>query len=387
MALSGGVDSAVSAALLKQEGHDVVAIFMRCWQEDGNPYCTALEDEQMARRVAAHLDIPFYSWNFIDRYKEKVVSYLIEEYKKGLTPNPDMMCNKEIKFGLFFQKAMALGADYVATGHYARIVRDAVFGNHSSRGPAATRELRARLNASANAEDRAVEAPRVSRETASLRSSQLLEGIDKEKDQSYFLALVPPPALEKTLFPIGEYKKPKVRELAKKFGLPNATRKDSQGICFIGKVNVTDFLKQHIKGKEGDIVDMEGKVLGRHDGIYWYTVGQRHGLELSGGPYYVVQQDIASNTLIVSKDEKDLLRGSMVVRDINWMAWAKTVFAQTGLTARIRYRGPKVPVFVEERDGGGLLVTFSEPQRAVTPGQFAVLYSKDRVLCAGVIEK
>lgn len=357
MALSGGVDSAVSAALLKQEGYDVVAVFMRCWQEDGNPYCTALEDEQMARRVASHLDIPFYSWNFIDQYREKVVSYLIEEYEKGLTPNPDIMCNREIKFGLFFQKAMALGADYVATGHYARLRRE--IPNSKLQIP---------------------------KETASLHSTQLLEGIDPEKDQSYFLALVPPLALEKTLFPIGEYKKPKVRELAKKFGLPNATRKDSQGICFIGKVNITDFLKQHIKGKEGDIVDMEGKMLGRHDGIYWYTVGQRHGLKISGGPYYVVQQNIASNTLLVSKDEKDLLKHSMIVGDVNWIC-AKSVLAQNNasLTARIRYRGPKVPVSVEVGDGGELSAKFSEPQRAVTPGQFAVFYHKDRVLCAGVI--
>ncbi|MDP3982330.1 MAG: tRNA 2-thiouridine(34) synthase MnmA, partial [bacterium] len=334
--LSGGVDSAVSAALLKKEGYDVVAVFMRCWQEDGNPYCTALEDEQMARRVASFLDIPFYSWNFIDRYKEKVVTYLLDGYRAGLTPNPDMMCNREIKFGLFFEKAMALGADYVATGHYARV---------------SPKEI-------------------------------LMEGKDKEKDQSYFLSFVPQEAFRKTLFPIGEYTKPQVRALAKKMGLPNAERKDSQGICFIGKMDITEFLKAHIKGKPGNIVDMAGNVLGKHGGVYWYTVGQRHGLEMAGGPYYVVRQNIPLNTLVVTKDEKDLLQKRAVIQNINWISGIEE---RVEATARIRYRGPKVKAVLQKQKEGPYSLEFAEPQRAVTPGQFAVLYKGEQVICAGII--
>src|SRR3989338_11447047 len=190
-------------------------MFMKCWSAELSLACTSKDDERMARLAASHLNIPFYSVNFIEEYKKRVVDYLLEGYRKGITPNPDAMCNKEIKFGLFFEKAMQLGAAYVATGHYSRI-----------------------------------------------KDGKLLEGSDKEKDQSYFLSFIKPEVLNRVLFPIGEYTKPQVRELAKKFGLPNAERKDSQGICFVGKVDVTDFLKQYIAPRKGEIVDMEGNVLG-----------------------------------------------------------------------------------------------------------------------------
>src|SRR3989338_4332849 len=254
VAMSGGVDSSVSAALLKRDGFDAVGVYMKCWQ-DGEA-CTYQDDEISARLAASHRSIPFYTWNFLKEYKERVVDYMLKGYADGVTPNPDMMCNKEIKFGLFFEKARKLGVDRVATGHYARI-----------------------------------------------QEGRLLEGKDKNKDQSYFLSFIKPEVLPYILFPIGEYAKPQVREFARKFGLPNAERKDSQGICFVGKVDVSDFLKHYIAQRPGEIVDVAGHALGTHEGVMYYTIGQRSGLGLSGGPYYVANKDLAQNRLVGAKDE------------------------------------------------------------------------------------
>ncbi|HYE22386.1 MAG TPA: tRNA 2-thiouridine(34) synthase MnmA, partial [Verrucomicrobiae bacterium] len=243
--MSGGVDSSVTAALLKEQGFDVIGVFMKNWSQDfGDFGCTWAEDSEDARKVAQKLNVPFYVWNFEKEYYNKVVEYFLNEYKLGRTPNPDVMCNSEIKFKLFLQKALALGASFVATGHYAQVKQ---VGSEY----------------------------------------KLLKGIDPSKDQSYFLYTLNQEQLAKVLFPIGGYKKTEVRELAKKFGLHNFDKKDSQGICFIGKINVAEFLKANIAAKEGVIVTTAGQAVGKHEGLPYYTIGQR-GMGLGGnGPYYV----------------------------------------------------------------------------------------------------
>jgi tRNA-uridine 2-sulfurtransferase len=337
VAMSGGVDSSVSAALLKSGGFDVTGMFMRCWSAD-DPFgenCSTNDDERMARLAAEKIGIPFYSVNLIQGYKKRVVQYLLDGYKKGITPNPDVMCNKEIKFGLFFDKAMELGADYVATGHYAR-----------------------------------------------LYEGKLMRAKDKNKDQAYFLAMIKPEVLERVMFPIGEYIKPEVRKLAKKFDLPNADRKDSQGICFVGKVNFMDFLKQYILPKTGNIVDKDGKVLGRHEGAFYYTIGQRKGLGLSGGPYFVAATDVKNNTVAVSKDEEDLFKKEVKVKDLNW--FVKPSGGE--VTAQIRYRQTPAPgTFEIDKAGKTGKLVFSKAERAVTPGQLAVIYSGEQMLAGGII--
>ena len=348
--MSGGVDSSVAAALLKQRGFRVVGVYMKCWIADDPLYggCTSVDDERSARLAASHLGIPFYTWNFIKEYRQKVVEYMLEGYARGITPNPDIMCNKEIKFGLFFEKAMKLGADYIATGHYARL-----------RSPAG--ELRR-------------------------GKARIFQAKDKNKDQSYFLSFIKPEVLSHVLFPIGEYTKPQVRELARKFGLPNAERKESQGVCFIGKVNFDEFLKQHILSDPGEIVDTVGAVLGKHDGLALYTIGQRKGIGLSGGPYYVVRKDFVKNQLIVSKDERDLQTSELLFSNINWFEKPE-LFPMENVETRIRYRQPtsKASLVPMEGDKGLYRLVFSEPQRAVTPGQFAVFYKGEELLGGGVI--
>lgn len=345
VAMSGGVDSSVSAALLKRAGFDVVGMFMKCWDVSDplGESCTSTDDERMARLATEKIGIPFYSLNLVQEYKKRVVEYLLDGYRKGITPNPDVMCNKEIKFGLFFEKAMALGADFVATGHYARLWREA-------RNPKS--EIR------------------------------ILQGKDANKDQSYFLAFIKPEILDRVMFPIGEYTKPEVRMLARKFGLPNAERKDSQGICFVGKVDFVEFLKQYIPPKIGDIVDIKGNVRGQHDGAFYYTIGQRKGLGLSGGPYFIIDKDVQKNILVVSKTESDLLKKEAQIKNINWFQ----VPTQDAVTCRIRYRqAPASGVFhVDKSKESGTLV-FSSPQRAITPGQLAVLYQGDQMLAGGII--
>lgn len=347
VAMSGGVDSSVAAGLLKRGGFNVVGVYMKCWQE--GEACTSQDDERSARLAAGHLGIPFYTWNFLKEYREKVVDYMLKGYAQGVTPNPDMMCNKEIKFGLFFEKARKLGADFVATGHYARIRRDSP-----------------------------------SFEGGTVPPLHLLEAKDKNKDQSYFLSFIKPEVLSRVLFPIGEYTKPHVREIARKFGLPNAERKDSQGICFVGKVDVVHFLKQYISPRKGEIVDMAGRVLGMHEGAMYYTIGQRSGLGLSGGPYYVVNKDFAANKLQVTKNEQDLQRKDVLLQDINWMSEKPAESLE--VTARIRYRQDRVAATLIPTENRAFRLVFQEPQRAVTPGQFAVLYQDETLIGGGVIQ-
>jgi tRNA-specific 2-thiouridylase len=312
--MSGGVDSSVTAALLKEQGFDVVGVYMKNWSKNfaapksgraspskagrgdygppGTPRdklksepwrtgCTWASDAEDARRVAAKLGIPFYVWNFEKEYYDKVVEYFLQEYGAGRTPNPDVMCNSEIKFKVFLNKALELGADFVATGHYARIGKTKGEGGREGYG--------------------------------------LLKGVDPAKDQSYFLYTLRQDQLAKVLFPIGHLKKPEVRELAVKFGLPNAAKKDSQGICFIGKINVTEFLKEHVKAHAGEIVTTTGQALGSHSGLPFYTIGQREGMGLGGnGPYYVAGKDFMGNKLIVTNNQQDpmLWKKEFTVTDV-----------------------------------------------------------------------
>jgi tRNA-uridine 2-sulfurtransferase len=385
VAMSGGVDSSVAAALLKKAGFDVIGVHMKCWSAELSQECTATEDEHAARVVAAHLGIPFYVWNFVEEYKKRVVDYMLQGYEQGITPNPDIMCNKEIKFGLFYERAMKLGADFVATGHYARIARHAPqtlgslgmkFSSYRpSLSPAASRDLRSRP---ATFQDHAGRTPKATLKTY----TSLLAGIDPEKDQSYFLAFIRPEVLEHILFPIGEYTKKEVRTLARKFGLPNAERKDSQGICFVGKVEIGAFLRQYITPKQGNIVDTQGNKIGEHDGTYYYTVGQRKGLGLAGGPWYVMGKDFASNTLVVSKNEDDITCAMAIVKNIHWLQ----VPEQADVEVKLRYRQKNVPVHLEEKENGSYTLSFVEPQRAITPGQFAAFYQGEQLLGAGVIQ-
>ena len=344
VAMSGGVDSAVSAALLKEAGYQVTGVFMKCWsaEDSATGVCTAEEDAYWARRVAASLNIPFYSVDLVKEYKERIVDYFVSEYKAGRTPNPDVMCNNEIKFGVFYDKAIEhFNADYVATGHYARIRHD---------------------------ED----------------GTKLLRGLDKNKDQTYFLHRVPGEKLKKVMFPIGEYTKPEVRELAKKFNLPNAEKKDSQGLCFIGKVDVGDFLKKYIPTKPGAIMTADGKKIGEHEGVQYYTVGQRKGIGVGGGiPYYVIKKDIETNTLVVGTqyDEK-LFENSLLLQDTAWVNDGADL--PVNVQASIRYRQEPQDA-VLEKDKNGFTLKFAESQRAITSGQSAVIYKGEEVLGGGII--
>jgi len=353
VAMSGGVDSSVSAALLKKAGFHVTGIFMKCWDDESMEECTAQEDEQWARMAASHLNIPFYSVDLVKEYKDRVVKYFVSGYKAGITPNPDVMCNKEIKFGMFHDLAMhEFGADYVATGHYARLQ-----GNREILNP-----------------------------KSEIRNVRLLKGKDSKKDQSYFLWAVDREKFKNVLFPIGEYEKTEVRKLAIKFGLPNATRKDSQGICFIGKVQVGNFLTKYIDDKPGAIINSEGAEVGKHSGLHFYTIGQRRGINIGGGPpYYVAQKNYALNTLVVAREyDEELMQESLTASNINWISpEPKMPFK---CTAKIRYRQDDQDAIIRrESDGENIAVEFKKPQRAVTSGQSIVFYKGEELIGGGII--
>ncbi len=343
-AMSGGVDSSVAAALLKKQGYDVTGVFFKPWlSKDGRAFCNWRQDKQDAMRVAAKLGIKFKVWDFSKEYGNKVTKYMISSYRGGITPNPDVMCNKEIKFGLFLKKALAEGADYIATGHYARL-----------RGS---------------------------------KDLKLLKGVDKNKDQSYFLWTLTQKQLKCCLFPVGDYTKPEVRKLAKKFGLPTYAKKDSQGVCFVGQLDVKDFLKEYIKPKAGEIKLLEtGKIIGRHDGVYYYTIGQRHGLDIKigGGPYFVADKDIKKNIIHVTTDKKNLVARAAKIEKINWASRQPTLPAKVG--AKIRYRSKSIPAEISKGTKLGVLtVKFKKPARAVTPGQSSVFYRGEEMLGGGII--
>jgi tRNA-uridine 2-sulfurtransferase len=334
--MSGGVDSSVTAALLKQQGYEVTGVYMKNWSQDLPGFvCPWKEDYQDAKRVAVQLGIDFKLYDFETEYRQKVVDYMVAEYQAGRTPNPDVMCNQEVKFKLFLDACLEDGADMIATGHYARI-----------------------------------------------KDGQLLKGLDGNKDQSYFLYRVTSEALRRSLMPIGELEKPEVRRLATEFGLATADKKDSQGICFVGKVGIKEFLLHELgEQPHGPIIDQQGREIGQHDGAIFYTIGQRHGLDVGGGlPYYVSRKDIKTNTIYVTTnlDDADLWTKDVELQDLHWINSPP----ETGKTyqARLRYRGPLIDcTFVENK------IVLVEPQRGLAAGQSAVLYDTDRVLGGGIL--
>jgi tRNA-specific 2-thiouridylase len=336
--LSGGVDSAVSAALLKEQGFEVTGVYMKNWSGDDygiQSECPWEADQKDAEAICKHLGIEFRSFNFEKEYREKVVEYFFSEYAKGRTPNPDVMCNKEIKFKLFLERSLEEGADYIATGHYARNI-----------------------------------------------DNKLFKGVDKNKDQTYFLYNLTYEQLSHTLFPIGHLTKPQVREIARQYKLPNADKPDSQGICFIGEINVLKFLMSRIPEKKGEIRDIDtNKVVGEHKGVYFYTVGQRDGLGIGGlkEPYFVVDKDIDGNVLYVGMGtNKALYRNVVNLEKLHLINPDEDI--PTKLQASVRYRHKP-----EEGTLNGLEFSFNNPQRAVTSGQSLVIYSEEQCLGGGII--
>lgn len=373
IAMSGGVDSSLAAALLKKQGYDVIGIFMKLWSDTSDEtdlvrenICCSLEAATAARAVAEALKIPFYVVNFADVFRQTVVDYYIKEYDAGRTPNPCVICNRDIKGEILLQKTFELGSDYLATGHYVRIVSP---------------KLKTLIsNVKSNPNDKM---------TNVKTKYHLLKAKDKNKDQSYFLWTLTQEKLAKLLFPIGDYTKPEVRQIAKKMGLPTAERRESQGICFIPDRDVCGFLRRYGKNltKPGAIIDMEGKKIGTHDGLINYTIGQRQRLGL-GGPraYYVVSLKSKENTLVVG-DEKDLYQDSLIVSDINWInPNLKSKIENLKLTATIRYGHPAENCQLESIDSNKIKVTFAKPQRAITPGQSIVFYKGEEMLGGGIIE-
>ncbi len=374
--MSGGVDSSVTAALLKHQGYDVTGIYMKNWSKDlPGMVCPWRQDYQDAKRVAVQLGIPFEMYDFETEYRQKVVDYMLAEYQAGRTPNPDIMCNQEVKFKLFLDAALANGADMIATGHYARIIKNYRSGEGED---TQIGHLKSRLI------DRAVGA-----------SAQLLTGLDPNKDQTYFLYRVTEAALLRSLMPIGEYKKPVVRELARKFGLSTADKKDSQGICFVGNVGIRDFLLHELGPQaHGAIVDQAGREIGEHDGALFYTIGQRHGLSVGGGlPYYVTGKDMTKNQVFVTTDLQDsqLWSRELVLADVHWIQEGQEMLDRgqaidcSSISVRTRYRAALVPVIAIAKQDQRWRVTLSDDVRAVTPGQSAVLYLSERCLGGGIV--
>lgn len=335
--LSGGVDSSVTAALVKEQGYNVVGVYMKNWSQDLPGFaCPWKEDYQDAKRVAVQLGIEFELFDFETEYRAKVVDYMIEEYQAGRTPNPDIMCNQEVKFKLFLNTALDKGAEMVATGHYARA-----------------------------------------------HNGQLLVGKDTNKDQSYFLYRVTENALKQTLFPLGEYTKPQVRQLAAERNLVTATKKESMGICFVGKVGIKEFLQQFVTTEPGAIVDQFGRTIGSHDGAIFYTIGQRHGLNVGGGlPYYVVGKDMDKNEVYVTTqlDDDRLWLSELNMTDLHWIS--QEPILGKSYQIRARYRAPLTEATFES-DLRKLIL--KDPVRAVTPGQSVVVYDSELVVGGGIV--
>lgn len=373
VAVSGGVDSSVSAALLVEQGYDVTGVFIKAWYPSWLT-CSWKDERRDAMRVCAKLKIPFLTFDLESEYKSKVIDYMIAEYKKGRTPNPDVMCNRTIKFGAFFKRARKMGADYIATGHYARLHRE--FSNLKSQF---SKKSQTQKN-----------------KKMEIGNWKLEIACDSKKDQSYFLWTLTQKELKHTLFPIGDLEKKNVRKLAKKFGLITAEKKESQGLCFVGKFNFRDFLKKYIKEEKGKVINGGGEVVGTHNGILFFTIGQRHGFEITEKstdrkPYYIVAKDIKKNILIVShkKSESKSFKKEVLIKDVNWISdnplrcptpkWEKTY------KARIRYRQELQSCRINQPRAGKIKVIFNKPQRAVAPGQSLVIYNGLVCLGGGVI--
>lgn len=338
--LSGGVDSSVTAALLQEQGYDVTGVYMKNWSQDlpGMP-CPWKEDYQDAKRVAVQLGIPFKMFDFQKEYRQNVVDYMLAEYQAGRTPNPDIMCNQEVKFKLFLQACLEDGADLIATGHYART-----------------------------------------------KDGKLLRAKDDNKDQTYFLYRVSQNALQHSLFPLGDYTKPEVRKLAEKFGLVTAAKKESMGICFVGKVGIKDFLLYELgPQRPGDIINESGEVVGRHEGAIFYTIGQRHGLDIGGGlPYYVIGKDMSKNEVYVTTrlDDENLWTSQLHLSDVHWIN--DSPLEGQAVQVRTRHRAPLVSAKVTIQ-GDTFSLVLKDDIRAATPGQSAVIYHEQNVLGGGII--
>jgi tRNA-uridine 2-sulfurtransferase len=346
--MSGGVDSSVAALLLKEQGYDVIGIFMKNWDDtDENGVCTATEDYNDVIRVCNQIGIPYYAVNFEKQYWDKVFTYFLDEYKAGRTPNPDVMCNKEIKFKAFLEHAMKLGANYLATGHYARV---------EYRGG----------------------------------EYKMLRGVDENKDQTYFLNQLGQEQLEKVMFPLGSIDKKEVREIAKKAGLATATKKDSTGICFIGERNFKEFLSNYLPAQPGKMQTLDGKVMGKHEGLMYHTIGQRHGLGIGGAgePWFAVGKDLKKNILYVGQafDNPALYSDSILATNVHWTS-SKAPTGEFSCTAKFRYRQPDNGVTVIPLEDGKVRVVFDEPIRAITPGQAVVFYNGDECLGGGTIDE
>ncbi|MGM8212958.1 tRNA 2-thiouridine(34) synthase MnmA [Virgibacillus sp. W0430] len=345
--MSGGVDSSVAALLLKEQGYDVIGIFMKNWEDtDENGVCTATEDFEDVARVADQIGIPYYSVNFQKQYWDNVFTYFLDEYKAGRTPNPDIICNKEIKFKAFLNHAISLGADYVATGHYARVEQsDGRF--------------------------------------------KMMRGNDPNKDQTYFLSQLNEEVLEKVMFPLGHLPKADVREIAQKAGLATANKKDSTGICFIGERNFKEFLSNYLPAQPGDMMTLAGEFKGKHDGLMYYTIGQRQGLGIGGpgAPWFVVGKNVEKNILYVEQgyNNDKLYSEGLIASGINWINGKRPETSFT-CTAKFRYRQEDCEVTVTQMENDQVTVQFAEKQRAVTPGQAVVFYDGEICLGGGTID-
>lgn len=351
--MSGGVDSSVTAYLLQKQGYEVIGVFMKNWSgklktsrgEFDFP-CSSQSDFEDARQIANLLKIPIYTFDFEKEYRDKVIEYFVKEIKKGRTPNPDVMCNKEIKFKVFLDKSLSLGADMIATGHYARVVYES-------------------------------------------DEYKLLKGLDITKDQSYFLNTLGQYELSKTLFPIGNLEKSEVRKIAKEVNLPNADKPDSQGICFVGEIDVNSFIEAFVGENEGDIITEDGEVIGKHKGLYYYTIGQRKGLGIGGGiPYFVIDKDLDKNNLIVSKglDPESLYKKFVLINELSFTNDNNIPEFPLKCMAKIRYRSNDVDCVVYSTDRPDVLkVGFLKEQRAITKGQFLVLYNNQELIGSGIM--
>ena len=339
--MSGGVDSSVAALLLKEQGYEVVGLFMHNWEEEEGGCCTAAEDWTDVVGVAGKLGIPCYSVNFAEEYMNRVFEYFLDEYKKGRTPNPDVLCNREIKFAPFKDYAMELGADFVATGHYCDI------GEENG-------------------------------------LPVLLKAVDQNKDQTYFLNQVRTRQLKRVLFPLGKLEKPEVRRIAEENGLVTAKKKDSTGICFIGERKFRNFLAEYLPGKPGKIVDTTGKVVGEHLGLMYYTLGQRKGLGIAAkAPYYVVSKDLAKNRVVLGSND-DLFSNHLEATDLNFISIEKLTEPMK-VKAKVRYRQKETDAVITPLENGNVSVDFETPQRAIAPGQAVVFYDGDIVVGGGTI--
>jgi tRNA-uridine 2-sulfurtransferase len=367
--LSGGVDSAVSAFLLKEQGYDVSCGFMINYLDENNPgACPTLADLEEAKKVAEYLDLPFYTFDYRDEYEKRIVEYIYREYALGRTPNPDVFCNNLVKFDLFLEEALSLGFDGIATGHYARIASSPALLLKEKGAEHSGESL---LNSSSLQERR-------------LGGEVLCKWIDPNKDQSYFLSRLSPFQISHAIFPIGNLEKSEVREIATKAWLPNANRKDSQWLCFIGKVSMKEFLEKKLEKKPGNILDTSGKVLGEHEGAFSYTIGQRKWIKVGGGPaLFVVAKDVKNNTITVGT-EADLALFSCRCTLTDWIGTTPEEWKKYGAKIRYRQEDQECQCRVDNEEWK-IEIQFANPQRAITSGQICVIYDGDMVLWSGVI--